>query len=329
MRFIDVERPGGPDVLVLREGVRPEPTWGEVLVRVAAAGVNRPDIMQREGRYPPPPGASPVLGLEVAGTVEALGEGACRFGRGDPVCALTNGGGYAEYVSVPESQCLPVPKGLSLEEAAALPETCFTVWSNVFDRAGLKEGETFLVHGGAGGIGTTAIQMGDIFGARVFTTVGGDEKCRICEKLGADMAVDYRSKDFVDVFRNATKGRGVDVILDMVGGGYIQKNIRLAAVDGRIVNIAYLQGSCVEVDFMQVMIKRLILTGSTLRARSREDKARIASALESRLWPFVEEGRFRPIIAARFPLAEAAEAHRLMESREHVGKIILVVREKA
>ncbi|OPL12877.1 MAG: NAD(P)H-quinone oxidoreductase [delta proteobacterium MLS_D] len=325
MRYIDMEKPGGPEVLVPREVERPVPGPGEVLIRVIAAGVNRPDILQRQGHYPPPPGASPILGLEVAGYVEATGSGRRRWHSGDPVCALTNGGGYAEYVVVPETQCLTVPGRLSMEEAAALPETCFTVWSNVFDRGHLKEGESFLVHGGAGGIGTMAIQAARVFGARVFATAGGDEKCRACERLGAEIAVNYRKEDFVDLLRDATGGKGVDVILDMVGGDYIQRNIRLASMDGRIVSIAFLRGSRAEVDFMRVMMKRLTLTGSTLRSRSSAEKARIARLLSRHLWPRVEAGEIRPVMAARFPLAAAADAHRLMESGGHIGKIVLTV----
>ena len=325
MRCIDMKEPGGPEVLVLREVDKPSPRAGEVLIKVVAAGVNRPDVIQRQGLYPPPPGASSILGLEVAGTVEALGEGVRQWKLGDRVCALANGGGYAEYVAVPEGQCLPVPSTLSMEEAAALPETCFTVWSNVFDGARLRAGETFLVHGGSGGIGTTAIQMAHAFGARVFTTAEDDEKCRVCEQLGAEIAVNYRKEDFLEVLREATDRRGVDVILDMVGGDYIQRNIKLAARDGRIVNIAYLRGSRAEVDFMPVMVKRLTLTGSTLRPRSDDEKADIARSLRKHLWPIIEAGKFRPLLAARFPLAKASEAHRLMESNDHIGKIVLVL----
>jgi NADPH2:quinone reductase len=325
MQYIDIKEPGGPEVLRLREGAAPEPRDGEVLIQVAAAGVNRPDVSQRRGTYPPPPGASPVLGLEVAGVVTALGKGSGPWQIGDRVCALANGGGYAQYVAVPATQCLPVPAGLSMLEAAALPETCFTVWTNVFDRARLEAGESFLVHGGGSGIGTTAIQMARAFGARVFTTAGSDEKCRACENLGADIAINYRTQDFVAEILAATNNTGVNVILDMVGGDYIPRNIKAAAMDGRIVSIAFLHGSTVEADFMPMMTKRLTLTGSTLRPRSAEIKAVIARALGTHVWPLIESGDIRPLIAASFPLAEAASAHRLMEGSTHIGKIVLTV----
>ncbi|MCX2778840.1 NAD(P)H-quinone oxidoreductase [Microbulbifer thermotolerans] len=325
MRFIDLPEYGGPEVLQLSEGEKPRPAVGEVLIKVAAAGVNRPDIVQRKGLYPPPPGASPIPGLEVAGEVVAVGEGAARWHVGDRVCALTNGGGYADYVTVPAGQCLPVPQGLSPVEAAALPETFFTVWSNVFDRGRLQAGEVFLVHGGSSGIGTTAIQLASQFGARVFATAGSDEKCRACESLGAERAINYRAEDFVEVVRAATDERGADVILDMVGGDYIARNMKAAAMDGRIVNIAYLQGAKVQVNMLPVMLKRLILTGSTLRPRSAEEKAAIAQALEEKVWPLIEKGKIRPQVYATFPLPEAAEAHRLMESGAHVGKIVLTL----
>ena len=325
MQYIEITEPGGPEVLQVREGDEPKPRAGEVLIKVAAAGVNRPDVFQRKGLYPMPPNVSPVPGLEVAGEVAALGEGSSRFKAGDRVCALTNGGGYAEVVNVPERQCLPVPKGLSMEEAAGLPETFFTVWSNVFDRAALQAGESFLVHGGSGGIGTSAIQMARALGARVFTTAGSDEKCRACENLGAEIAINYREKDFVEVLMEATKQKGVDVILDMVGGGYIPRNIELAAMDGRVVHIAFLQGPTVEVNFMPVLLKRLRLTGSTLRPQSPEVKAGIAQSLRSRVWPLIESGEIRPTLFKVFPLSEAAAAHRLMESSAHIGKIILAV----
>ncbi|SFB73991.1 putative NAD(P)H quinone oxidoreductase, PIG3 family [Microbulbifer thermotolerans] len=325
MRFIDLPEYGGPEVLQLSEGEKPRPAAGEVLIKVAAAGVNRPDIVQRKGLYPPPPGASPIPGLEVAGEVVAVGEGAARWHVGDRVCALTNGGGYADYVTVPAGQCLPVPQGLSPVEAAALPETFFTVWSNVFDRGRLQAGEVFLVHGGSSGIGTTAIQLASQFGARVFATAGSDDKCRACESLGAERAINYRAEDFVEVVRAATDERGADVILDMVGGDYIARNMKAAAMDGRIVNIAYLQGAKVQVNMLPVMLKRLILTGSTLRPRSAEEKAAIAQALEEKVWPLIEKGKIRPQVYATFPLPEAAEAHRLMESGAHVGKIVLTL----
>jgi NADPH2:quinone reductase len=325
MIYIDVREPGGPDVLVPREGEQPEPMDGEVLIKVAAAGVNRPDILQRKGLYPPPPNATPILGLEVAGEIAALGKQASRFRIGDKVCALTNGGGYAEYINVPETQCLPVPEGLSMVEAAALPETFFTVWSNVFDRAGLQPGESFLVHGGSSGIGTTAIQLARAFGARVFTTAGNDEKCQACENLGAEIAINYKQTDFVEVLKAATSYGGVDVILDMVGGDYIPRNIQLAAPDGRIVSIAFLGGPIAEVNFAPVMLKRLTLTGSTLRPRSAAFKARIATSLREKVWPLIESGKIKPQIFKVFSFEDAKAAHGLMESSKHIGKIILSV----
>jgi NADPH2:quinone reductase len=325
MKYVDMVAPGGPEVLQLREAEPPLPRRGEVLIKVAAAGVNRPDVFQRLGAYPPPPGASPILGLEVAGEVVAFGEG-CRLRHmGKKVCALTNGGGYAELVTVPETQCLPIPQGLTMVEAAALPETCFTVWSNVFDRAGLKPGESFLVHGGSSGIGTTAIQMARGLGARVFATAGSEEKCKAGRELGAELVVNYQSQDFVEVLLAASEGKGVDVILDMVGGDYIARNMKVAAVEGRIVNINYVRGSKVEIDFRPVMLKRLTLTGSTLRPQPAEAKAAIARALQNRVWPLIEAGRMKPLVARVFPLPEAAAAHRFMESGTHIGKIILAV----
>jgi len=324
MKYIDIKQFGEAGVLQLAQGDKPRPGSGEVLIKVVAAGVNRPDVLQRKGLYPPPPGASPVLGLEVAGEVVTLGEGVTRWQPGDQVCALTNGGGYAEYAIVPADQCLPVPAGLSMVEAAALPETCFTVWSNLFDRAQLKAGESLLIHGGSSGIGTTAIQMAVAFGVRVFVTAGSDDKCIACEVLGADIAVNYREQDYVEVLKAATENRGVDVILDMVGGDYIDRNIKLAAMEGRIVNIAYLQGAKAEVDFMPVMLKRLTVTGSTLRPQPTAVKAAIAANLQKAVWPLIEAGRIIPQIAQTFPLAEAAAAHQLMESSTHIGKIILV-----
>ena len=325
MRYVDISRHGGPEVLVLREAAAPTPGDGELLIQVHAAGVNRPDVMQRQGLYPAPAGASPVPGLEVAGSVAAVGPQVSGWSIGDPVCALTNGGGYAQFVAVPQGQCLPVPSGLSVTEAAALPEACFTVWANVLERARLKAGESFLVHGGACGIGTFAIQMAAAFGATVYATAGGREKCRVCEDLGAAVAVDYTAADFVAVLKAATDGRGVDVILDMVGGDYVGRNLRLAARDGRIVSIAFIRGSTVSVDLMPVLLKRLTVTGSTLRSRSAAAKASIAARLRSRVWPLIESGRIRPLVSARYPLAEAAEAHRLMESGAHMGKIVLTV----
>lgn len=325
MRYINVAEPGAPDVLKLEEKEKPEPQNGEVLIKVAAAGINRPDVIQRQGFYPPPKGASPILGLEVSGEILSLGGWVDKSHIGEQVCALTNGGGYAEYVTVPVDQCLPVPSVLNMIEAAALPETCFTVWSNVFDRARLKSGETFLVHGGSSGIGTTAIQMARIFGARVFATAGTDEKCQTCEWLGAEKAVNYREQDYLEVLSAATDKKGVNVILDMVGGDYISRNVKLAAVDGRIVNIAFLQGSKAEVDFMPVLLKRLTLTASTLRPQPTTAKGAIAHSLREKLWPHIEAGEFKPVIHKTFPLADAAAAHSLMESSAHTGKIVLTV----
>ena len=325
MRYIDLPEYGGAEKLVVAEGEMPSPGAGEVLIRVAAAGVNRPDIVQRAGFYPPPPGASPILGLEVAGEVVSVGDGVERCAVGDRVCALTNGGGYAEYVAAPEGQCLPVPAGLTMVEAAALPETFFTVWSNLVRRANLKNGEVLLVHGGSSGIGTAAIQIARSLGARVFATAGSDEKCRACEQLGAERAVNYRSEDFVDVIREATDGHGADVILDMVGGDYVGRNIELAARDGRIVNIAFLAGAKVQVNMLPVMLKRLVLTGSTLRPEPAAVKAAIASDLEKQVWPLLAEGKVRPLIAATFALEDVADAHRLMESSSHIGKIVLTL----
>ncbi|WP_444900174.1 NAD(P)H-quinone oxidoreductase [Microbulbifer sp. VAAC004] len=325
MRAIDLPEYGGPEVMQLADLPRPEVAPGEVLVEVAAAGVNRPDIVQRNGHYPPPPGASPILGLEVSGRVAAVGEGVERWQVGDKICALTNGGGYADFVTVPEGQCLPIPGSLSMVEAATLPETFFTVWANVFDRARLKSGEIFLVHGGSSGIGTTAIQLAHQLGARVFATAGSAEKCVACVQLGAEQAINYREEDFVQAVKEATSGHGADVILDMVGGSYIDRNIQVAANDGRIVNIAYLQGARVEVNMLPVMLKRLSLTGSTLRPRSTQFKASIAHSLESQVWPLIEAGKIHPQVAARFPLEEVAEAHRLLESGKIVGKIVLTL----
>jgi len=323
MRYIAMTAPGGPEVLTLATGPVPRPAGGEVLIRVAAAGVNRPDILQRTGNYPPPPGASPILGLEVSGTVAALGPEVTGLHEGDEVCALVAGGGYAEYCVAPAPQCLPVPKGVSLVDAAGLPETFFTVWSNVFDRGRLVRGESFLVHGGSSGIGTTAIQLAHAFGARVFATAGSPEKCAVCRDLGAERAIDYRQEDFVAVLKEATQGRGVDVILDMVGGPYVEKNLRSLAPEGRLVQIAFLQGSKVTLDLAHLMVRRQTLTGSTLRPRPVADKAAIARNLRDKVWPLIEAGKVRPVIDRTLPLAEAAAAHRLMESSTHIGKILL------
>jgi putative PIG3 family NAD(P)H quinone oxidoreductase len=302
----------------------PVPAPGEVLIRVAAAGVNRPDVIQRQGLYPPPKGASPLPGLEVAGTVAALGEGVRTPAIGHKVAALLAGGGYAEYATAPAVQCLAIPAGLTMEQAAALPETVFTVWSNVFDRARLEEGETFLVHGGTSGIGTVAIQLAAAFGAKVFATAGSAEKCAQCAELGAARAINYREEDFVEIIK-AEAAPGADVILDMVGGDYVARNIRAAAPEARIVSIAFLKGSKVEIDLMPVMLKRLTLTGSTLRPRDAAFKGAIADALREHVWPLIEAGRIRPVIDTVFPLTEAAEAHALMESSVHMGKIVLRV----
>lgn len=328
MRHVD-HRPGGDaDCLRLAEGPVPQPGPHDVLVRVAYAGINRPDVFQRSGSYPPPPDASPLLGLEIAGEIVALGAEVSGWKVGDQVCALTPGGGYAEYCVAPAEHCLPVPAGFSLLEAAALPETYFTVWSNVFDRANLKAGETFLVHGGSSGIGLTAIQLAKQFGATVYTTVGNREKIEACQRAGADRVINYHEEDFVEVVAQATEGNGVDVILDMVGGDYIPRNVKSLAVEGRLVQIAFLKGARVELDAAPIMRKRLTFTGSTLRPRSRADKADIAKALQANVWPLLEQGLCRPVIHATFPLADAAEAHRLMESSQHIGKIMLEVAPK-
>ena len=326
MTAIEIRQPGGPDVL--RPGTRPLPAAaaGEVLIKVAAAGVNRPDMLQREGNYPPPKGASDIPGLEVAGTLVALGEGVKDWQEGDQVTALVTGGGYAEYCTAPAAQCLPIPKGLSLAEAAALPETYYTVWSNLFDRLGLKSGESFLIHGGSSGIGTTAIQIASALGAEVYATAGSAEKCRACEELGAKKGINYREEDFVALIKEATS-KGVDVILDMVGGDYIQRNISALAPDGRLGYIAFLGGAKATVDFLPVMLKRLTITGSTLRAREVPFKSAIAGKLRENVWPLLESGKIKPVIARTFPLAEAAAAHALMESSSHIGKIVLILEE--
>ncbi len=325
MQAISITSPGGPEVLKPATLPVPSPKEGEILVEVAAAGVNRPDVLQRQGGYPPPPGAPDTPGLEIAGTVVARGPNARRFKAGDAVCALVAGGGYAHYAVVAEANALPVPKGLSMVEAAGLPETFFTVWTNVFDRGRLKAGEVFLCHGGSSGIGTTAIQMAKAMGARVFATAGSDDKCRACEALGAERGINYRTEDFVAVVKEASGGKGADVILDMVGGSYVARNVQAAARDGRIVNIAFLQGSKVEIDLMPVMLKRLYLTGSTLRIRSVAEKAEIARALEEKIWPLIEAGKIRPQIFKTFPLEQAAQSHALMESSAHIGKIVLTM----
>jgi NADPH2:quinone reductase len=326
MTAIEITEPGGPDVLKLGSRPMPLPGAGEVLIKVEAAGINRPDVMQRMGQYPPPAGASDIPGLEVAGTVAMVGLGAHHTKVGDAVCALVTGGGYASYCVAPEPQCLPVPKGLGMAEAAALPETCFTVWTNLFERGNLRAGETVLIHGGTSGIGTTAIQLARALGAQqVFATAGSRDKCHACEKLGATRGIDYKHEDFVKVVKDATAGRGVDVILDMVGGDYIQRNINALAPDGRIVNIAFLKGSQAEINLLPLMLKRGTLTGSTLRARTVQQKGAIAAPLHRVVWPLLEQGKVKPQIYRTFPLAAAAEAHRLMETSAHIGKIVLTV----
>lgn len=324
MTAIAITTPGGPDVLKPRQMAVPALNDNEVLIKVAAAGVNRPDVLQRQGGYPPPPGAPSTPGLEVAGHVVAKGAQVKRYGEGDAVCALVPGGGYAEYCAAAEDNALPVPQGISMTEAGGIPETFFTVWTNVFERAGLKPGETLLVHGGSSGIGTSAIMMAHHLGSRVFATAGSADKCRACEALGAERGINYRDEDFVEIVKAQTDGKGANVILDMVGGDYVGRNLAAAAMHGRIVNIAFLKGSKVEVDLLPVMLKRLTLSGSTLRPRSVAEKAEIARALEAKVWPLLAQGKIRPQIYKTFPLAEAAEAHRLMESSAHVGKIVLV-----
>jgi putative PIG3 family NAD(P)H quinone oxidoreductase len=325
MTAIEIRAYGAPEVLQPTRRPLPVVGPGEVLIRVAAAGVNRPDVLQRQGNYAPPPGASDLPGLEVAGEVVALGEGVESWQPGDRVCALVTGGGYAEYCAAPAAQCLPLPQGLGLVEAAGLPETYFTVWSNVFDRGGLRQGESFLVHGGSSGIGTTAIQLAQAFGARVFATAGSAEKCKACEELGAARAINYREEDFVTALRAANQGRGADLILDMVGGGYVPRNVELLEPDGRLVFIAFLGGAKAEVNFAKVMMKRLTLTGSTLRARDVPFKAAIAAKLQAKVWPLLSAGRIKPLIHRTFPLREAGAAHALMESSQHVGKIVLTL----
>lgn len=325
MRAVEITQPGGPEVLVPTTRPVPQPAAGEVLIRVAVAGVNRPDVVQRQGLYPPPPGASDLPGLEVAGTIAAIGPDVTDWQVGDPVCALLGGGGYAEYATAPVGQCLPVPDGLDMIQAAALPETVMTVWTNVFERAGLLPGESLLVHGGTSGIGTIAIQLAKALGAKVFATAGGAEKAAACGALGADHAIDYKTQDFVAVVKEATGKRGVDVVLDMVGGDYLPRNIDCLAMDGRHVSIAFLRGPKVELNMMPVMMKRLTLTGSTLRARSATQKKALAAAVREKVWPLISAGTVRPVIAATFPLEQAADAHRLMESSTHVGKIMLTL----
>ena len=323
MTAIAIRAPGEPDVLVPEERPVPSPGAGEVLVKIAAAGINRPDVMQRQGKYPPPPGAPDIPGLELAGEVVALGEGVKRWKVGDKVCALVPGGGYAEYWVTHEGTALPVIPQLTMVEAAAIPETFFTVWHNVFERGALKAGETMLCHGGSSGIGTTAIMLAKNFGARVIVTAGSQEKCDACLKLGADVAINYKTQDFVDEARKATGGKGPELIIDMVGGDYIDRNYDLAAVDGRIVQIAFQRPPKVMVDFRRILAKRLWHTGSALRPRPVDQKAAIARAIEENVWPLIAAGKVKPVIYKTFPLREAAAAHALMESSEHIGKIVL------
>lgn len=322
MRAVEISEFGAPDVLKLVERPVPEAGHGQVVIRVAYAGVNRPDALQRAGAYAPPKGASDLPGLEASGEIVAIGAGVTGWSIGDQVCALLPGGGYADYVATPAAHCLPIPKGLSLKESACLPETCFTVWSNVVTRGGLTAGERFLVHGGSSGIGTTAIQLASALGARVYATAGSDDKCAACVGLGADVAINYRDEDFVEILK---ADGGADLILDMVGGDYIPRNIRALADDGRLVHIAFLQGPKAELNFAQIMARRLTVTGSTLRPQSDLAKARIARDLAEAVWPLVEAGKLRPVMDSTFPLAEAAAAHARMEGSTHIGKIVLEV----
>ncbi|MBW4890937.1 NAD(P)H-quinone oxidoreductase [Mucilaginibacter sp. HMF5004] len=326
MQAITISQPGGPEVLKTEERPIPKPAPGEVLIKVAAAGVNRPDIAQRKGLYAPPPGASDIPGLEIAGTITELGEGVKRWKIGDQICGLVTGGGYAAYCTVPEGQCLPIPKGLSFTEAASLPETFFTVWSNVFDRAKLVKGETLLVHGGTSGIGVTAIQMAKAMGCDVYVTAGSDEKCRFCLELGATRAINYKTENFREVIKEITNGKGIDVILDMVGGDYTPDNIRSLAFDGRLVVISSLKGKEGTIDLSLITHKRLTVTGSALRARDTGFKSAIAQNLEKTIWPLLASGQIKPVIYKTFPFEQVADAHRLMESSEHIGKIVLTIK---
>jgi NADPH:quinone reductase len=323
MIAIAIREPGGPDVLTPVERPLPEVGPGDVLIRVAAVGVNRPDVMQRQGKYPPPPGAPDIPGLEVAGTIEQVGGEVAGWRIGDEACALVSGGGYAEYCSAPAAQCLPVPAGLSLTHAAAIPETTFTVWSNLFDRGRLREGETVLVHGGTSGIGTTAIQLARAFGATVFATAGSAEKCAACTALGADGAFNYRESDFVEEVRRATGGRGVDVVVDVVGGDYLQRNLEVLGMDGRLLLIGQLGGHKSQISTTPIFRKRLTITGSVLRPRPVAEKAGIARAVHQHVWPLIESGAVRVLVHATIPLRQAAEAHRIMERSEHIGKLVL------
>jgi NADPH:quinone reductase len=324
MSYVHASGPGAPEVLGIATGPVPQTRADELLIRVEAAGINRPDVLQRQGSYPPPPGASPVLGLEVAGEVVAMGPEAGGFQVGDKVCGLANGGGYAEFCAVPAAQCLPWPKGYSAVQAGATPETAFTVWANVFRMGHLAAGETLLVHGGTSGIGVTAIQLAHEFGAKVFATAGSEEKCAACLKLGASAAINYRTQDFAAEVKTLTGGKGVNVILDMVGAPYATKNVRSLGMDGRLVIIAFLEGSkAAEFDFLPVMLRRLTITGSTMRPRTTAQKGEIAADLRAKVWPVLDAGRCAPVVHATFPMAQAAEAHRLMETSSHIGKIVL------
>ncbi|MGZ5828727.1 MAG: NAD(P)H-quinone oxidoreductase [Xanthobacteraceae bacterium] len=325
MTAIAIRAPGAPEVLVPEQRPMPRPAEGEILVKVAAAGVNRPDVMQRKGLYPPPKGASDIPGLELAGEVVALGTGTKRWKIGDKVTALVTGGGYAQYCVVPEPQALPVPTGFSMVEAAAMPETFFTVWHNTFERGGLKSGETFLVHGGSSGIGTVAIMLAKAFGARVFATAGSAEKCEACKKLGAEIAINYKTEDFVAIVKSATGDVGVNLILDMVGGEYIDRNYQAAAIEGRVVQIAFQRSPKATVDFRLMLTKRLTHTASGLRPRSVADKGKMARAMEEKVWPLLNAGKVKPVIDSTFPLADAAKAHARMESSQHIGKIVLTI----
>ena len=325
MKQVEISGPGGPEVLNLVDGPLPDPGTGEVLIKVYAAGVNRPDVFQRQGKYNPPAGASPIPGLEVAGEIVKLGAGVTEFGLGDRVCALVSGGGYAEFCVAPVPQVLPIPTGLTFIEASGIPENYFTVWTNVFDRGQLQKGETILIHGGSSGIGTTAIQLCHQFGARIISTAGSDEKCAVCKSLGADHVINYKTQDFEAETKAITGGKGANVILDMVGGNYIQKNINCLALEGRLIQIAFLQSSINQLDLMAVMTKRLTITGSTLRPRTVEQKGEIARALSKEIWPLFNDKKIKVLVDTVLPLSRASDAHALMESSTHIGKIVLEV----
>jgi NADPH2:quinone reductase len=325
MTVVEIAAPGGPEQLKTAMRPIPQPSEGEVLVRVEAAGVNRPDVMQRQGRYPPPPGASDLPGMEIAGEIVVLGPKVSGLAVGDKITSLLSGGGYAAYAIAAAPLCMPIPEGLKMVEAAAIPETYLTVWTNLFERGGCKSGDIVLIHGGTSGIGTTAIQLAKAWGARVYATAGTEKKARACEALGAVRGIDYKTEDFVEVMRAETKGQGVDITLDMVAGSYVQRNLDIAAVDGRVVTISLLGGSRAEINMGTVLIKRLTLTGSTLRSRTIAQKAAVADAVRKNIWPLLAAGKVRPVIFATFPLSEASEAHRLMETSNHIGKIVLTI----